>query len=387
MRKESYMNRFLYALVTLTAMLSLSLGATSAAQAGGGEAWKIIPSPTPAGSTSSSFSSVAAVSPRDVWGVGYWRTTTANAPLIEHWNGSRWKIIANPTSVTTGLVGVSADAANDAWAVGYNFAGSIEVTLVEHWNGTGWSIVPSPNPADATGSRLLAVTALSPSNAWAVGLYTNQNFNQLTLIEHWNGQQWSIVSSPNQPAANALYSITALSRNNIWAVGSALTSDVTSDTLVEHWDGVRWSIVPSPDGGSFNNFLNSVAAASATSVWAVGSYSPQASGGSVPSDTLIEHWDGTQWSVVASQNVAGAPGSFLSGVAVVSPRDVWAVGYVSASQTTALIEHWNGVKWRIVAGPTGTNESHLNAVVHVPGTETAWAVGEMGGFALTEFRM
>jgi hypothetical protein len=242
----------------------------------------------------------------------------------------------------------------------------------------------SPNPADATSSRFLAVTALSPSNAWAVGLYTNQNFNQLTLIEHWNGHQWSIVSSPNQPAANALYSITAISRNNIWAVGSALTSDITSDTLVEHWDGAKWSIIPSPNGGSFHNFLYSVAAASATSIWAVGSYSPQA-GSTVPSNTLVEHWDGAKWSVVASPNVAGAPGSFLSGVAVVSARDVWAVGYVIASQTTALIEHWNGVKWQIVAGPTGTHESRLNAVVHVAGPKTAWAVGEMGGFSLTEF--
>ncbi len=376
------MKRFLYALVAL-----LSLSVTSAAWASGSETWKIVPSPNPAGSMSSSFYGVAAVSSRDVWGVGYWQTATANAPLIEHWNGSRWKIVASPKSVTTGLAGVSADAANDAWAVGENFVGDTDVTLAEHWNGSRWSIIPSPNPADATSSRLLAVTALSPSNAWAVGLYTNENFNQLTLIEHWNGQQWRIVSSPNQPAANALDSITAISRNNIWAVGYALTSDITSDTLVEHWDGAAWSIIPSPDGGAFNNFLYSVAAASATSIWAVGSYAPQASGGSVPSDTLVEHWNGAAWSVVASPNVAGAPGSFLSGVAVVSPRDVWAVGYVSASQTTALIEHWNGVKWRIVAGPTGTKESRLNAVVHVPGTATAWAVGEMGGFTLTEFHM
>jgi hypothetical protein len=139
---------------------------TSAAWASGSETWKIVASPNPAGSTSSSFYGAAAVSPRDVWDVGYWQNATANAPLIEHWNGTQWMIVANPQSVTTGPAGVSADAANDAWAVGYIFAQSSEVTLAEHRNGTWWSIVPSPNPADAARSRLLAVTALSPSNGW-----------------------------------------------------------------------------------------------------------------------------------------------------------------------------------------------------------------------------
>lgn len=73
MRKESYMKRFLYALVALIATLSFSVGVRSAAWASGGEAWKIIPSPNPAGSTNSSFYGVAAVSPHDVWGVGYWQ--------------------------------------------------------------------------------------------------------------------------------------------------------------------------------------------------------------------------------------------------------------------------------------------------------------------------
>jgi hypothetical protein len=57
------------------------------------------------------------------------------------------------------------------------------VTLVAHWNGTRWTGVASPNPG---GSFLNAVSALSPSDAWAVG-YDNTG----TLILHWDGTSWT----------------------------------------------------------------------------------------------------------------------------------------------------------------------------------------------------
>lgn len=44
------------------------------------------------------------------------------------------------------------------------------------------------------------------------------------------------------------------------------------------------------------NFLNGVAGLSSTDAWTVGSYQ----NGSGRSRTLIERWDGTQWSVVPS---------------------------------------------------------------------------------------
>ena len=43
------MKRFLYTLVVLIATLSFIMGVTSAAWARGGETWKIVPSPSPAG--------------------------------------------------------------------------------------------------------------------------------------------------------------------------------------------------------------------------------------------------------------------------------------------------------------------------------------------------
>jgi hypothetical protein len=58
--------------------------------------------------------------------------------------------------------------------------------LVEHWDGTNWSAVSSPDPNPHTGYNLKAIAAISASDIWAAGT---------TGIENWNGTSWSLVSS------------------------------------------------------------------------------------------------------------------------------------------------------------------------------------------------
>src|SRR5579863_7146809 len=86
---------------------------------------------------------------------------------------------------------VAAVSANDAWAVGSGLG-----TLIEHWNGTKWSIVTSPSPG-SIGNFLNGVTAISTGDAWTVGGFSNSHFTSQTLTEHWNGSAWSVVKSPN----------------------------------------------------------------------------------------------------------------------------------------------------------------------------------------------
>ena len=104
--------------------------------------------------------------------------------------------------------------------------------------------------------------------------------------------------------------------------------------MIEHWNGTSWSVVKSPNVGSDSdgNVLSGVAAVSASNIWAVGSYSK---------GSLIEHWNGTSWSVVKSPNV-GSQFNYLSGVAAVSASNIWAVGDYksSASPYQTLIEFY-----------------------------------------------
>ena len=41
--------------------------------------------------------------------------------------------------------------------------------LTEHWNGSNWSIVSSPSPGTYNGNELYGVAAISTNDVWAVG--------------------------------------------------------------------------------------------------------------------------------------------------------------------------------------------------------------------------
>ena len=153
---------------------------------------------------------------------------------------------------------VSADATNDVWAVGTLAFGA---TVIEHFNGTAWSVVSSPSPGLGE-DVLTGVTALAPNNVWAVGFYAtdlNTDRPTKTLIEHWDGSSWKVVSSPNIGPhsvyqSNHLGGITTVSANDVWAFGDYYAADGSAQifTLVLHWDGISWKVVPSPPPANSN---------------------------------------------------------------------------------------------------------------------------------------
>jgi hypothetical protein len=209
------------------------------------------------------------------------------------------------------------------------------------------------------------VTVLSACDVWAVGFDVSSGGLALTLIEHWDGSSWTVLPSPDRPGANNfLSSISAASPTDVWAVGFSASSTGVEQTLIEHWDGTAWTISPSPSPGRRANHLNGVRAVSATDAWAVGHIA-----GSGPSSrTLILHWNGTAWARVLSPS----PGSSddLAGVAATSGSDAWAVGHATLQP---LILHWNGTAWARATVPASIAGSL--AGVSATSASSAWAVG------------
>ena len=83
------------------------------------------------------------------------------------------------------------------------------------------------------------------------------------------------MPSPSPDGGGYLNGVTAISRTDAWAVGLIASggpgnSGATTTPLIEHWDGTSWDQVPCPVPASGGQF-NSVSATSPTDVWAVGS--------------------------------------------------------------------------------------------------------------------
>ena len=124
--------------------------------------------------------------------------------------------------------------------------------------------------------------ALAPDNVWAVGSSGDVSDGPtLTLIEHYDGSEWSVVPSPNVGPnsmfqSNRLFGITALSPTDIWAFGQvSVNSDLDKKTLLLHWDGTSWTLAPSPSPDMGGPLLDTLFGGVTTgqNVWIVGAQS------------------------------------------------------------------------------------------------------------------
>jgi hypothetical protein len=374
--KMSKVSCILVAVLTLAVLSTGTARATSSLNCGG---WSIVPSPSP-GTISNHLNGVTATSANNVWAVGAYSSSEGSSQtLIEKWNSKSWKLISspNPSSAYNELYGVGAVSSNDIWAVGITGPNNSGITtpLIEHWDGSNWNVVPGAGPGGG-GDYLTAIAVNAANDIWAVGYMYSDNPVTQTFIEHWDGTSWSAVSSPNPGQDNVLYGVTAISTNDVWAVGDYYNTNNSSfQTLIEHWDGSSWSVVSSPNPGSSINYLFGVASIPGTSghVWAVGNYENTSTN---TFQTMIEKWNGKNWKFISSPNVASVD-NHLNGVVAVSANNAWTVGYAS----NTLIQHWNGTSWSVVSAPAGGT---LASVTRVPGTKHLWAVGNSSQ-TLTEF--
>jgi hypothetical protein len=213
-----------------------------------------------------------------------------------------WQAVPAPNLSTNdnNLAAVSAASANDVWAVGNYYTQSnpnVFRNLAEHWDGTQWTAMAPPNVGDQE-NTLFSVSALPDGHAWAVGYYADQTFRIRTLAEYWDGSSWTVVPTVNpQRARDVFFSVKALSADDVWAVGGQQdTPNGPFHTLIEHFDGTQWSVVPSRDPGPNGNELFGVGAAGPSDVWAVG----QQQGKHFPSLALLERWDGSAWTVATA---------------------------------------------------------------------------------------
>jgi hypothetical protein len=188
------------------------------------------------------------------------------------------------------------------------------------------------------------------------------------LILHYDGKDWTELPNPLPAGGHGwLRGVVALGPRDAWAVGSTdapLLPSGYRSALILHWDGSRWNSVTTPSG---LGALSGIAAVSPDDLWAVGpvdsdSFSPP----------VVAHWDGSSWRVIDDGELGYVD---LFRVRAISARNVWAVGATAGTESVGIVAHWNGVRFRIVdkGKPLSAVGESFNDIAS--SGRTVWAVG------------
>jgi hypothetical protein len=156
-----------------------------------GSSWTRVPTPSPLRihqEDENWLTSVATVSPDDVWATGVARDHDwgiMDHPFTIHWDGSVWHVVHTPDpggqQADTDLWASVGFGSNDVWAVGSQGSEPDWRTFTVHWDGSAWTELPS-----TTNGRFLGLAADETGALWGVGdASVNHPFRgTATLGEH-----------------------------------------------------------------------------------------------------------------------------------------------------------------------------------------------------------
>ncbi|MDQ1447098.1 MAG: hypothetical protein QOC79_69, partial [Actinomycetota bacterium] len=264
-------------------------------------------------------------------------------------NTPSWRVVAAPLAGSTSrFEATTALSDTDVWAAGSYTQGGVDWPLLDHWNGTSWQVLRAPQAG--TGSRFTSISALTDTDVWAGGSYTQAGAER-PLLDHWNGTSWQVLAAPALGSASRFWSISALSGGDVWAAGW-YTQGGVDWPFIEHWNGSSWQVLQAPKAGSASRFT-SLSALSDTDVWAAGSYTQ----GGVDWPFIV-HWNGSSWHVLPALQ-AGSASRFAS-ISALGSGDVFAAGsYMQGGVEWPFVEHWNGTSWQVLVAPQAGSASRF----------------------------
>jgi len=173
--------------------------------------------------------------------------------------------------------------------------------------------------------------------------------------------------------------------DNCYAVGYSETSGSGITALIEHWNGTTWSVYSSggPAGAS-DSTLNSVSCPTPTFCLAVGEY--HVGGVGIP---LAYSFGSSTGFVQQTVPLAGGASGYLSSVSCQSASLCEAAGTSGPiSATSALVEGWNGSSFSQQQTGSSTGATVLSAVsCALAGSAFCMAVGSenLGGFVIVPY--
>ena len=231
----------------------------------------------------------------------------------------------------------------DCVAVGANSLQNPASLVTERWNGVRWSRSALPAPAGTVFSSLSSASIACPTarECVAVGPATDAGG---PLIEYWNGSRWSLgqAAIPNGSPSGLIYfvfnAISCPAPRDCYAVGSLMGVGSTETLqLIEHWNGSTWSVQTE---GSMGTWFSGISCRTRAFCVAVGS-------GIEGSDPFADVWNGQTWTETALPWTGAVQ---ISGVSCPATTSCFALG-LDLMGNGSLVERWNGRSWSAAYPP------------------------------------
>lgn len=311
------------------------------------------------------LSDVTADRPNDAWAIGSARAANQATfePVVEHWNGSSWSMVALPASALKVMgtasprATIGASSPSNVWAFG--IGGSWL-----HWNGKQWTAGTLAPPAKgALGPYLGSPLVFGPSDAWVFGEYLTSKGTLVPYGVHYNGQAWKSFTVPGDFGFAAE---SAVSPSDIYAVLNAV--EARSGGALTHWDGSRWSTVRLPSALTSSGELDSLYARSDGDIWVGGKVSKTG-------NAVVAHWNGVAWSTRVFRPVPDFSEDALIQMVPDGRGGIWALASCTLGSCWRLWHFSNG-QWQGPYQPriSGTATS-VTDLAQVPGTMSLWGAG------------
>jgi hypothetical protein len=357
----------------------VAVGGPAAAAAGAATCtWQTMPFPAAPSGLRRSPSGISASSRNNAWTVGSDRNDDPSEPRSSAFAarlvGNTWRLTRLPALGSTNSVlgDVTAISPTDAWAVGtaWNPDPIRETPIALHWNGTSWARTPVPRPNGELGS---VSASREGGSVWALGFSFKPSGARRPLLLRWDGTAWTDVTPTSLTTASAAYlaDVAALAANNVWVVGSR-EDHGDFVPFVMHWDGSSWTTLRGSQASGFYTGVGGGAGRNA--VWAVGYTVEHAQ----PVDFDYPFIDKVQRT---RTTLSAAPGDGELVAVGGNGHIAWTVGnsfssFEERSYPVAL--EWNGASWNGVVLPDAAangNAPALYDVAAVPRSSAAFIAG------------
>jgi hypothetical protein len=284
-----------------------------------GTAWSEQTAAKKSGATHTRLFGVDCPSETRCLAVGNYQSSEGPSLLSELWNESKWNVQTTPLpseSTSSEFVAIGCNSTASCEAVGSAVIKGVKTAIAERWISPTWSTQTLPLPEGATSSQLDGVDCLWSNFCAAVGRYTTSGGSIKSLVEFWNGTEWTLqtVTDPEKAVQTTLLDVACSpTPNRCTAVGGWKNSSLEQFPLAYRFNGVTtWTLQTTPNPlENLASVLQEASCPSETSCSAAGSW---VSSGGGSNRTLAESWNGTSWSIQSTPNPASAVFSAFFGL-------------------------------------------------------------------------